>query len=132
MKLTNPTDDELNAAFAEKVAGWKRVVTHEISFFDTNGISCGKMAVPSLIEAFERNGLILREPPRFTQSADAVLPWLEKWPLWSADKTASGEIRVRVSMDAYTVYFEAFDKAFPRAVVLALLPAHGVEVEFTK
>jgi len=22
MKLTNPTDDELNAAFAEKVAGW--------------------------------------------------------------------------------------------------------------
>lgn len=45
MKLTNPTDDELNAAFAEKVAGWDHFPAGY---------------------------------PRWTHSADAVLPWLEK------------------------------------------------------
>jgi len=76
--LNNPTDDQLDAAFAEFVSGWKRVVTPTLSAFDTNGLCFGTYSIPSPIEAFEKDGVILRDAPRFTRSADAVLPWLEK------------------------------------------------------
>lgn len=114
MKLTNPTDDELNIAFAEKVAGM-------------NPVNVEYHTAP------------WSEKPRFTQSADAVLPWLEKEILWDAQSCIAESQRafrcwIRILTKAAgerSEYAEAREPTFPRAAVIALLRAHGVEIEFT-
>lgn len=116
MKLTNPTDEQLNAAFALNVAGWRFNAP-----FDWYPPSYNSYCDP------------LDAPESFTQSADAVLPWLNApgW-LWAA---CNDEI---YSKKPFMVFVHrgqaeaaASDTNFPRAAAIALLRAHGVEVEFT-
>lgn len=128
MKLINPTDDELNAAFAEKVAGWFRAERlGKQVLYDPEG---GHVLIGDT-----------RCMPQFTHSADAVLPWLERWrdsgkgyvamaTIHSAAMQRTGwVVQVR---DAETGPLqEIIHWSLPRAAVIALLRAHGVEVEFT-
>lgn len=115
MKLTNPTDAELNAAFAEKVAG---------------------MEIVGLARMWIRSGSNGHAPiPHFTTSADAVLPWLEK-TAWDAAGGLNAEAVVRCDTRPQVHIredkrFIAQAGTFPLAAVIALLRAHGVEVEFT-
>lgn len=115
MKLTNPTDDELNAAFAEKVAGY------------TMHLAPGC--------EWRR-----KEIPHFTTSADAVLPWLEKFgwkgtsSRWGATCMATVVVNdcecTGAEYSAQQSYSHT-QSPFPRAAVIALLRAHNVEIEFT-
>lgn len=119
MKLINPTDHELDIAFAEKVAGW--YVTRKIASLD-------KICFPSKKAFFEQPLCGTCPLPHFTQSADIVLPWLERQEIWISQKTKHNH---------YTVTVEngwcGQDKtSFARAAVIALLRAHGMEIEFTK
>jgi len=114
MKLTNPSNDELNAALAEKVAGWKACSSH------TMLASC-----PNMEFGYDENVAI----PPFTQSADAVLPWLEKSDRWWTYESAANLMTLWTGGDEEDVEAEG---PFARAAVIALLRAHGVEVEFTQ
>lgn len=118
MKLTNPTDDELNAAFADIVYGRRCE-------------KCGKFHD-------KYNEGVNEDSLKFTDSADAVLPWLEKRELqWSAGhrmyaKDFFCSIQTKITQDGWDEErASATDSSFPRACVIALLRAHGVEVEFT-
>ena len=72
--MLNPTDDELNAAFAEKVAGWVPPSSDAVK----------KLASEGWVDADQIwivGGMIGRWPhwkkyAIWTTSADAVLPWL--------------------------------------------------------
>lgn len=133
MKLINPTDDELNAAFAEKVAGWQPTEDQieRASIIDEAwyGDATREQAVQSAIRAFR---------PHFTRSMDAVLPWLEKsgyyvslcywngpWaepPGWCLSLWENDE-------NGQQVGDYVRDKSLPRACVIALLRVHGVDIE---
>lgn len=111
MKLTNPTDSELNAAFAEKVAGWHK---------NHNAVSDGKFLATDLWHLL----------PNYCCSADAVIPFLEKWRTMAIDwDRISGLWSIGIGERKNT---PSYGNTFPRAAVIALLLAHGVEVEFTK
>jgi hypothetical protein len=119
MKLIDPTDDQLNEAFAVHVAGWTHVV-----------MNAGKQLVGRLPPSS-----LYSVVPLFTTSADAVLPWLER---------DAFDVRISFSNTCDTWHvellgrftsnrsFKAAAETFPRACVIALLRAHGVEIEFTK
>lgn len=151
MKLVNPTDDQLNAAFAEKVAGWRCYKEKRggyelcISLAPGDGepwqhwdpkeraVREARYTPVSCFEAIEI-GFFGRGLPQFTRSADAVLPWLEKSGAWSAYRERDGAYEIELHdkhMPSGGNYF-AFDKSFSRAAVIALLRAHGVEVTFTE
>ena len=137
MTLTNPTDDELNAAFAEKVAGWTHVHVGEMESADIESRS-----------VFCYDGLIgetggkMMPVPQFTHSADAVLPWLEKCAWFqhtgvfsgangrSIDNCREGHT-IELSLTLDSMNRGAHAETLPRAAVIALLRAHGVVVEFT-
>jgi hypothetical protein len=164
MKLINPTDDELNAAFAEHVARWKR---HEPLRGEKRKVVC--RLSESNYDPFrpQRGDIIVvwtdgrlgGTYPQWTTSADAVLPWLEKckdrgWWVKIKDHTNGIECGRRDWLviisdyddccDPYAgepgyaepgkplMYREGASPVFPKAAVLALLRAHGVEVEFVK
>lgn len=116
MKLTNPTDAELNAAFAEHVCGWKRLQKTTQIVFE--------------VPATGARGT----PPGFTTSADAVLPWLEKAKLWNTQGVSAEVCRktryITQVMDYERNYHEDRDESFAKSAVIALLRAHGVEIEF--
>jgi hypothetical protein len=117
-KMINPTDDQLDAAFAERVAGW----WHADSHTETNPA----WNTGDGWTFHNGNG-------NFTQSADAVLPWLEKagrWNVFRDDGFYEIELEDKPMPDDGNWF--AFDKSFSRAAVIALLRAHGVEVEFTE
>lgn len=121
MKLIDPTDDQLNVAFAEYVCGWIRrdmgkIGTHKKpdAFHSARGWECNEI-----------------NPTQFTTSSDAVLPWLEKCycqigfgPAWRV--TIEGGRTNKINAATH------LDDSLPRAAAIALLRAHGVEVEFTK
>jgi len=111
MKLTNPTEYELNDAFAEKVAGWYRENGIWFSIRDDG------------LKVFEG------ETARFTDRADKVLPWLEKWPKhWQAGNVNAGGPPIWVSLGDKDNASVA--DTIAHAAVIALLRAHGVDVEF--
>lgn len=111
MKLTNPTDDELNATFAEKVAGLRGPDDYRSR------------------ELWEK----LKNTP-FVTSADAVLPWLEKAEWFNVSRPSNdgkGHFYCEVDLDSKNeVEAIAYADTFPKAICIALLRAHGVEVEF--
>ena len=116
MKLTNPSDDELDEAFAEHVAGWKK-----------------RMDYVAARPAWDMGGGMwwANGSGNFTKYADSVLPYLDK----AANIKDGGYWRV-VSNDlgvSVEINYEHYPVAdtFPRACVIALLRANGVEVEFT-
>jgi len=127
MKLTNPTDDELNAIFEEHVCGNDR------AYVD-----------------------ILNDEPRtnYVKSADAVLSYLEGstgvmsehmigwdrggnscghhdkhptvWRVWVAESDED------VGAEWWTYSgFNGEASTFPRAAVIALLRAKGIEIAFS-
>lgn len=113
--LTNPTDEQLNAAFAEKIAGWTQTVQSHVWW--NKHAQC--------------------QVANFTTSADAVLPWLEKWREGDPDYRAC---TMSLSSDGrYHVELRGFDEPnqyakhaiLAKAIVAVLLRAHGVEIEFT-
>lgn len=110
MKLTNPTPDELRHAFAIEVA--KYTLSQYGEYFTEAGLFVGS-----------RSTL-----PPWDTSADAVLPWLEK-TMWMAERTPPTWCHVALYGYAPAVHAEA--ATLPRAAVIALLRARGVEVEFT-
>lgn len=138
MKLTDPTDETLNAAFAEKVAGWRGPAHPDTLAACDEGMKkaqCwwltpeGKLFSPGF-------GV---EVPAFTTSADAVLPCLEKaagghWSSWyshplHSDMPESYEVSV---LNAQSPKVAARAETFAKAAVIALLRANGVEITFTK
>lgn len=120
MKLVNPTDDQLNAAFAQHVAGWFPIEPKH-----------SKGSLMMVDEWWDAKGYPVGAP-RFVTSVDAVTPWLEKAGRWSAIRGADGLYEINlddIPMPETGVYW-AIDASLPRAAVIALLRAHGVEVEF--
>jgi hypothetical protein len=141
MTLINPTDDELNRAFAEKVAGWN----YQPKCLSTNPedrTETPMWFVPARGDAGPGYEYALYG---WTRSMDAVLPWLEKWrdsgkgyvvmaTIHSAAMKRTGWIiQIRDSaLETNNVKdFEVIDWSASRACVIALLRAHGVVVEFT-
>lgn len=121
MKLINPTDLELDAAFAEKVAGWMQCER------------LGRMVWYDPAGGHEIN------PPRFTYSADLVLPWLEKNDMIAEIIRAKGDHtlgwrigwRVSIGNNETNIGSNCFGSVLAKCIVIALLRAHGIEVEFT-
>jgi hypothetical protein len=105
LTLTNPTDDQLNAVFDTHVA---------------------KMGERGELGPVLHGGEYKLAYPQWTRSMDAVLPWLEKAGLWECGYSAHH--------DGYwvTVSYghDSEDRSLPRAAVIALLRANGVEVVF--
>lgn len=113
--------DALDAAFAEKVAGW---------YLSRNGESLDYVCYRSEADYFAQPLSGTWPLPKFTRSADAVLPWLERG-LAEARHTHDD----RWSGRKWTVYVlngyssgSGISHSFPHAAVIALLRAHGVEV----
>ena len=113
MKLINPTDDQLNEAFAVHVAGWKKLAVRD-----------PELEPEWEIGGYGGHGYAFRVP-RLTDSADDVLPWLDKRK-WSRN----GNSEVLVWYDG-SMYAGSGHGTFPRAAVIALLRASGVEIEFS-
>lgn len=123
MKLTNPTNAELNAAFATEICGYKFL--HAEHRFDSG--------VHVAIDGISKpDGQWLSAIPDFCSDANAVLPWLEKFngPLNGPDVSfQSGQWEV--VLNGCTTRERAVHSVFPKAAVIALLRAHGVEIETT-
>lgn len=125
MKLLNPTDDELNIAFAKNVCGWYQDISLEKEMFWAS-----------------RGWATTRKLPAFTTSADAVLPWLDRHYSWHIEKAIKGyrcviadeqwwlgsDALVRVDTDTWQYEGRADNAA--RACAIALLRANGVEIVF--
>lgn len=130
MKLINPTDDELNAAFLEHVTN--QVVCHEGAW---SSFIAGAGSMIKSRECSHDNCLPF--VPSFTTSADAVLPFVQNHyceiKYWTG---AAGERpcwRIGIEGEPTTRCGGQGDGlSFAKAAVIALLRAHGVEVEFSK
>jgi len=122
MKHIKSTDlDALDAAIAEKVAGWVPYVAPK---------SRGSIMLP--YTHFDGNGFPQLGVLPFTRSADAVLPWLDNAIYWDSH-FCDGQHRVFVNEMRRDVVnkgdYEGTAKTFPHAAAIALLRAHGVKVE---
>lgn len=128
-KININDHDALNAAFAERVAGWTWR-----TFPDG--------ACPDIKHWRDQNGEVVSiyMDGRFTRSMDAVLPYLsgEQW----CACTANSEWQTGFKGDAWCVWAGSHDEVFPdvmahaptlpHAAVVALLRAKGVAVEEDK
>lgn len=123
--FTDPTDDQLNAAFAEHVAGWRRLKR------DGGNQLIGVSGPSSLYSVI----------PVFTASFDAVLPWLAKHDWWQIEQDRGIEkthppcwCSIFYHKDGAADYDTHVGQAHTpaKAAVLALLRARGLKVEFTK
>lgn len=128
MRLVNPSDADLQEAFAVNVAKWTFIT------FPTG-------ACPNIKHWKDSGGkhVSIHMDGRWIDSADAVLPWLEKNGVVRTDYVkASANYQWRVDIFESIAGAEhapkgwANDAMFPRAAVIALLRAHGVEIEFTQ
>ena len=123
LKLTNPTDDELNAAVATHVCGYA-------------GVDGGMMRLPdtrmrgNVFESWKR-------VPPYATSADAVLPLLDGFEWVDIGKDVDyndGPWAVSISRQragAMGALFIGSAPALARAACIALLRANGIEVEIT-
>ncbi len=132
MKLLNPTDDELNATLAEKIAGWRDVSFEEGEDADVES----RTIYPWMgMAGWPPDGRKRRLIPQFTKWADSVLPWLNKHSPWRADGGGEHGFMVQVwkgpSPDG-NCYATANNRDLCRAAVVAILRANDVDVEFTK
>jgi hypothetical protein len=111
MKLTNPTKVQLDAAFT------RYVVKENCQAVQLGG------------NYFTPDGQPYRFTP-YSRSLDAVRPWMEKKCVvrYSAMTGWMWEI---IAWDETGKSHCCTNESFPLAIVVALLKAHGVEVEFT-
>lgn len=107
MTLTNPTDQELNAAFAEHVVGF---------LFPT---------APKDGKCEEWSGA------NYCGSADAVTPFLEKRARAITISYCDVTVQWTVNLIGFNTTWLGHSETLPRAAVVALLRANGVEVNFT-
>jgi len=154
MKLTDPTEDQINAAVAEHVAGWRpteQQIDAWVTWAHVSGCDTSREAAIATAKLCDR--------PAFTRSADAVLPLLEKMKgdgFWVNIKDHTNGIQcgkrdwlVIISNfddccdpdegdDGFLkkgqpmIYREGVAPTFPLAACIALLRAKGIEVVFTK
>lgn len=117
MKLIRPTDDELNAAFAEKVCNWSK---------GDDGYGY-EVVYSEKIAPYKTVGPVWKY--NFVKSADVVLPYLEKM----VRRSAFNDHTITVTGENYYIDGPGgnLSKAptLAKACVIALLRAHGVEVE---
>lgn len=115
------TDDELKALFAEHYDGFQ-----ETWITPRKRVMCGRRGSTDIVTV-----------PSYTTDANAVLPWLEKWK--RADRRMvriqfynCWRVLLLSKVDAEdpweVVEHSAEADTFPRAAVIALLRAKGVEV----
>lgn len=117
-KLVNPTDEQLNNAVAIHVAGW--------TCFDSEAPWGWRNPAGEL---FHR-----ADVPRFTTSADAVLPFLEKhsWMHYDHFDPRDGINNISIcDFESGKHLGAAQAKGFALTSVIALLRSHGAEVSFT-
>lgn len=108
------TDAELNALFATHVAGYHREPSMEFDsddWHDSNGVYVCS------VDGFDP-----------VHDASAVLPWLEKHSVLATYQRQSTPPAWQVIVTTGYPAFEATADTFPRACVLALLRAKGVDV----
>lgn len=130
--------DALDAAFAEKVAGWIKYEAPRTG---------GGLLLP--YTHFDGDGMPRIGVAPFTRSMDAVLPWLEKHSrdtgearggepeVFRIDSPADAKDLWRVVMfclhhDGEILETAAAAPTLPHAAVVALLRANGVTVEEDK
>jgi len=129
-KLVKPTDRELDEAVAQYVAGWRR--------------EYGEWRSPEKTAAIEQTGICtddLEYPPFYSTRVNVIWPLLEShhWIAHSNGMTGSTHgyphCSVKVKNSAGNWYEadwfsgDSIAQSFPRAICIALLRAHGVEVE---
>lgn len=154
LRLTDPDDATLNAAFAEHVARWTYWQSKHGHFhvIDREGNKSepayGWPAFDETTgERIERQWTDGVDLPAFTASADAVLPHLEKWGTWtlSFNLEKSGYI-IELWQNHPGVgpehgcpeppscepEYRGESNVLAKAAVLAILRSKGVQVEFTK
>lgn len=127
LTLTNPSEDELNVAFSTEIAGWRDVRFEEDEDVD---IESRTIYPWKGMAGWPPDGGKRRLIPRWTECADAVLPWLYKHH-WEVNQTSSASHPIRVVLDDMHGP-RGESGTFPRAATIALLRAHGVEITFTK
>jgi len=122
MKLTNPTEAELEEAFAIYVAGWTK-------------LNNGEWRSPAKAKAIEETGICTDEleyPPSFL-NATTMLLWMEKLNGYEHYCDGLGAWHSHMVCFSWKgQLIQAADWTFPRAAAIALLRAHGVEVRFTR
>lgn len=130
--LTHPTDDQLNAAFAKQVAGY--YVKNEFPGTDFPFTAWQGDKHLSDHRWASADGPLSHITP-FTRSMDAVLPWLEKYPYVEIHRVNDDGWQVAIINHKELaigyeegVKGEAWYDTLPRACVIALLRANGVEV----
>ena len=123
--LINPTDDELDAAFAVHVAGEPAVWVSEAQAKRRAAIHDGANPGAPIWS--------------WRYSMDAVLPWLEKLGWRGTSNRAGDTCAATVEVNSREWDGNTFtaqqdythtQTPLPRAAVIALLMAHGVEVIF--
>ncbi len=149
MKLTDPTDDQLNVAFAEQIAGWREIYYEEDEDVD---IESRTIYPWSGLAGWPPDGRKRRLIPRFTESSEAVLSWLERHHWRGHSNGMSGSTngyphfsikvvekpvkerpeRFGFEHEGHGFRSDSLGESFAYAATIALLRAHGVEIEFTK
>lgn len=121
------TDQELNRQVAEKVDGWE--------FHGSRDAYVGSDVMQAVPEySTDPDGERHYEDwpfPDYCNDANAVLPLLEKYEYIdiSRDVEFLGGWTVAISVKREGGLYHAASPTFPKAAVVALLKAHGVEVE---
>jgi hypothetical protein len=139
LNLKTASDAEINACFAEVVAGWKPLwlLTKDGYYYRPKaaGYTSNRAEAGRFDKAYaERDvsatrGEVQMEqdaPPDYLNSADAVLPWLEKCRRWKAERCAPDGVWLEVDAPRFG---DAYAPTFARAACIALLKAHGVSIE---
>lgn len=119
MKMINPSDRRLEEAFARHVAKWRKRENE-----DDEEITEWYDKKNKLVSHGDKFGNL----PNWIGSVNAVMPWLDKNLVFIQKEDGQWSVGV----DAWTTIHYGKSRSLPRAAVIALLRAEGVEVEFRK
>ena len=134
LRLINPTNDQINAAVAEYIAGWTDIRFEEGEDVDIESRTIypweGMRGKPP-------GGEARRMVPAYSILPNFVLPFLEKEFIsfkWNPGDRLLEWLQPHVGAPATWEFCFAsvpLDHAFSLAACIALLHVHGVEVEFS-
>lgn len=133
--LTNPTHNELSAAVAEHVAGWRRVPpphgkkrewSHML--LSPSAKEWGNDYKGQYIVVW-KDGDLGGDVPKWATSADAVLPLLLNAGYVNINLNPFSKVWTVIILNGKEFVGEGH--TLPRAACVALLRANGVEVAFT-
>jgi len=103
------SNKSLSELFAESIAGWKR---KEVSSF------WGRIDVEWHSPKQENSGYCNFKPPDFAGNINDIMPWLNRYASWNADKVAQG---FEVTVESEGRQGRAVAETLPRAACLAIL-----------